>query len=409
MTRFLPSSSSCDGRVKLGDEYDDSKMCFDGINFPNSNIFLSHLFYADEALFIGEWLRHNIANLATILRCFYVSSRLKVNFSKSKVFGVGTSPIEVSHCSAPLGCEPSSLPFTYIGIPMGDNMNLKNDWRPIIEKFHSKLSSWKVKLLSFGGRVTLVKVVLGNLTTFLCPSLLFQNESLIPLRKLEGYLFGVVSSIRKILVGLHGKRYSSKKGGGIGPGSTKTLNISLSAKWMWCLKSDYSALWEIVIRCIHVLDGSHWTIFSNRSSHLALVFRRIVKIRYTLQNFNIDPKEIVSRNSIECCWVSDFVIDNRFYVSFLHERIKLSGHVVSDGSFDWCKVIPFKILCFIWRAKLGRIPSTVTLKLRRVTIPPIICGSCNLEEESSDHILLLCPSANVVVTPYSKSFPNVGW
>ncbi|KAL7604438.1 uncharacterized protein LOC111907881 [Lactuca sativa] len=217
------------------------KCVFDGINFPNSNICLFHLFYAYDALFIGEWSRHNIANLARILRCFYVSSRLKVKFSKSKVFGVGTSLIEVSHCSAPLGCEPSSLPFTYLGIPMGENMNLKNDWWPIIEKFHSKLSSWKAKLLSFGGRVTLVKAVLGNLTTFLCPSFLFQIESFIPLRKLEGDLFGVVSSIRKVLAGLLGKRYSSKKGGGIGPGSIKTLNISLLAKWMWCLKLDYSA------------------------------------------------------------------------------------------------------------------------------------------------------------------------
>lgn len=68
--------------------------------------------------------------------------------------------------------------------------------------------------------------------------------------------------------------------------------------------------------------------------------------------------------------------------------MKPKKHVVCDGPFEWCKVIPFKVLCFIWRAKLGRIPSSVALKLRGVTVPSVMCGSCNLEESSSDHILL---------------------
>lgn len=89
-----------------------------------------------------------------------------MNFHKSKVFGVGSSSSEVSNFSAPRGCEPSSLPFSYLGIPVGENMNLKKAWIPIIEKFHSKLSSWKAKSLSFGGRVTLVKSVLGNLPMY---------------------------------------------------------------------------------------------------------------------------------------------------------------------------------------------------------------------------------------------------
>ena len=101
-----------------------------------------------------------------ILRCFYVASRLKVNFSKSKVFGVGASTSEVSNWVSLLGCEPSSLLFTYQSIHVGENMNLKNVWQPIIEKFDSKLLVWKAKTVSFGGRLTLAKAVLGNLPTF---------------------------------------------------------------------------------------------------------------------------------------------------------------------------------------------------------------------------------------------------
>lgn len=45
-------------------------------------------------------------------------------------------------------------------------MNRKSSWNPILEKFRNKLSRWKSKTLSFGGRVTLAKAVLGNLPTF---------------------------------------------------------------------------------------------------------------------------------------------------------------------------------------------------------------------------------------------------
>lgn len=90
------------------------KGLFDGVPIPNSSLRLSHLFYADDALFVGEWSRRNIVNLARILRCFHVASGLKVNFSKSKVYGIGASQHEVSLWSTPLGCEPSSLPFTYL-------------------------------------------------------------------------------------------------------------------------------------------------------------------------------------------------------------------------------------------------------------------------------------------------------
>lgn len=51
----------------------------------------------------------------------------------------------------------------------------------------------------------------------------------------------------------------------------------------------------------------------------------------------------------------------------------------------------------MWRAKHGRIPSAVALKLRGVTVPSIMCCSCNLKKESSDHILLICPLTKAVM------------
>lgn len=74
-------------------------------------------------------------------------------------FGIGVKAV-------PLGCEPSSLPFTYLGVSVGANMKLKKHWKPIIDRFYAKLSPWKAKTLSFGGILTLVKAVLGSLSSY---------------------------------------------------------------------------------------------------------------------------------------------------------------------------------------------------------------------------------------------------
>lgn len=65
-----------------------------------------------------------------------------------------------------MGCDVGVLPFDYLGVPVGANMSLVKNWKPIIKQFHSKLSLWKAKILSFGGRLTLIKSILGNLPTY---------------------------------------------------------------------------------------------------------------------------------------------------------------------------------------------------------------------------------------------------
>ncbi|KAF5812976.1 hypothetical protein HanXRQr2_Chr03g0092801 [Helianthus annuus] len=97
---------------------------FRGITTPCAGPKISHLLYADDALFVGEWSKDNYHNLARLLRCFHLSSGLKVNFSKSKVFGVEVGNDDISKMASVLGCERGLLPFTYLGLLVGSNMGL---------------------------------------------------------------------------------------------------------------------------------------------------------------------------------------------------------------------------------------------------------------------------------------------
>ncbi|XP_076929067.1 putative mitochondrial protein AtMg01250 [Bidens hawaiensis] len=62
---------------------------FKGVQLPNCGPIVSHMMYADDVMFIGDWNTGDTVNLARLLRCFNLTSRLKVNFNKSKVFGIG--------------------------------------------------------------------------------------------------------------------------------------------------------------------------------------------------------------------------------------------------------------------------------------------------------------------------------
>nr|GEY05385.1 RNA-directed DNA polymerase, eukaryota [Tanacetum cinerariifolium] len=68
-----------------------------------NNMMLSHLFFADDALFIGEWSRSNINNMVSILDSFHKVSGLKINLHKSSLFGIGVPFEEVKLLSLATG------------------------------------------------------------------------------------------------------------------------------------------------------------------------------------------------------------------------------------------------------------------------------------------------------------------
>ncbi|GKA37499.1 hypothetical protein Tco_0724064 [Tanacetum coccineum] len=139
---------------------------FKDLRVGDGDVHILHLFYIDDVMFTGKWDDTNITNLIIILDCFYLVSGLRINLLKSKLYRVGTALENVEQCSGAIGCSAASLPFTYLGLPIGSNMNRRDNWDELILKVQKKLMNWKIKLLSIGGRLTLLKPVLGSLDIY---------------------------------------------------------------------------------------------------------------------------------------------------------------------------------------------------------------------------------------------------
>jgi hypothetical protein len=64
-------------------------------------------------------------------------------------------------------CESRTFPFKYLGIPIHYRRLRNGEWKPVGDRFESKLSNWIGKLLSYGDRSILINSVLTSLPMFM--------------------------------------------------------------------------------------------------------------------------------------------------------------------------------------------------------------------------------------------------
>lgn len=71
-------------------------------------------------------------------------------------------------------------------------------------------------------------------------------------------------------------------------------------------------------------------------------------------------------------------------------------HPVTGGKIEWSCEIPIKVICFIWQANQGRIPTSVELKKRGLFNSESVCSYCLNEEETTNYILFNCLFAKTI-------------
>ncbi|GJZ10125.1 RNA-directed DNA polymerase, eukaryota [Tanacetum coccineum] len=224
---------------------------FKGIRL-NSSLSLYDLFYAGDALIIGEWSSDNLRGIINVLKCFFLASRLQININKSQLLGVGVPRSDIEAATSSIGCSVMDNQFRYLGVMVGGNMSRHKTWEDVVLKLRSRLSKWKVKTLSIGGRLTLLKSVLGasplyNMSIFKAPKgVLKEMESI-----RNNFFIGADPSDKKITWIAWDKVLASKIKGGLGILSFFALNRALILKWVWRFVSQDGSLWFHVMQALY--------------------------------------------------------------------------------------------------------------------------------------------------------------
>ncbi|KAK2648874.1 hypothetical protein Ddye_016363 [Dipteronia dyeriana] len=112
-----------------------------GIGYRNDVVHITHLQFADDTMLFLKPRVDYILNAKRILRCFELASGSKLTFIEC---------LNNEVWSRAFRCASSSLPITYLGLPLGENSRRERLWNPVLQKLKERLAPWKRGYLSKG-------------------------------------------------------------------------------------------------------------------------------------------------------------------------------------------------------------------------------------------------------------------
>ncbi|KAL4588235.1 hypothetical protein LXL04_001117 [Taraxacum kok-saghyz] len=310
---------------------------FSGVRVGNGDIRLSHLFYADNVVFLAEWTHDNIENIVAVLHCFYLVSGLKLNLHKSNLYGVGVALQEAEHLARIVGCKAEKIPFMYLGLPVGQNMTRKLGWQVIMERFQKRLSRWKVTTLSIGGRPTLLKSVLGALGIY------YMSLFLLPV------------CVAKQLEMLRAKFFS---------GGDEVKRKIHWIKWKNVLIEKDLKPWKRRLKMINIIKGEE--------------LQQLKAMEETI-------KDVILGDQPDT-WSWEVGGDGSFTVR--------SNLIIYETATRWNRLIPRKVNIMIWRANRDRLPNRLNLHQKGIETLSVLCPICGNYPETLDHLFLKCEVAS---------------
>ncbi|GJS94120.1 RNA-directed DNA polymerase, eukaryota, reverse transcriptase zinc-binding domain protein [Tanacetum coccineum] len=394
----------------------------------DSSLTLSHLFFADDAIFVGKGDFLNIRTIVNVLKCFHLASGLKINFRKSKLIGIGTRPEEVGATATTMGCLIFTTPFVHLRVKVGGAMYRIKSWDDVVAKVSSRLCKWKLKTLSICGRLTLIKsvptsILLYHMSIFKVPSgVLKLMESLE-----ETFLMEWTCRKEKWL-GLVGIRFIKAIYGEDGALNSPS-SLSKRSPWLDIIR-------EVTVfrtKGINLLDLIRKKV-GNRLNTLFwedpwlddLALKHKFPRLYALDNykqitvvekvnhvFMVDtfcrpPRGgaeeeqlgfLLSRmNGLILIntpnrWVWSLEATGEFSVKSVRQLIDDSILLKEEVATRWVKVMPIKINVFAWRVRLDKLPTRLNLFLKGIDISTIVCPLCHASVESGSHIFFSYPMA----------------
>ncbi|KAJ0488248.1 putative reverse transcriptase zinc-binding domain-containing protein [Helianthus annuus] len=343
-----------------------------------------------------------------------------------------------------VGCLASSFPFKYLGLMVGANMNRINNWKSVYDVFDARLAKWKARLLSIGGRITLIKAVLESIPNYYFSLYKVPVQVVKDLEaKIRNFLWGGEDSVKKLHWVAWDRVSLPKKYGGLGLSKLKNTNIALLSKWGWRFLVDKNRLWSQTIEALHKVlnytkvDGTPLRSFfkasvgngrntafwldpwvSNRplkelfprlfllemekgcrvnscfseNNHLIWRWKRPITSEEEVNELvNLCSMLVsVSLNQKQDSWLWNGAEDREFSVSAvkkLLDSIRIRSDIYVPEECNW---IPKKCSIFIWKAEMGRIATMDELRRRNIGGGDAGCSLCGEADESIEHLFTNC-------------------
>ncbi|BFG21667.1 hypothetical protein CerSpe_079410 [Prunus speciosa] len=221
---------------------------------------LSHLFFADDALFFFRAERSSSFQLMKLFQDYCHASGQEINFDKSCIFFSNNTPTErqAGICSV-FGIKGVVNPGVYLGLPSLWGRSKKSALGYIKERMRKKVQGWKSSSLSLAGKEVLIKAVAMAIPAY--PMTCFKFPASL-CKEINSVIARFWWANQEKDSGMHWKAWHtlcmSKMNGGLGFRDLQDFNLALLGKQCWRLIQNQNALWAQVLKARYFQDVDFW-------------------------------------------------------------------------------------------------------------------------------------------------------
>uniref|UniRef100_A0A151UGD4 Ribonuclease H protein At1g65750 family n=1 Tax=Cajanus cajan TaxID=3821 RepID=A0A151UGD4_CAJCA len=256
------------------------------IKISKEGPFISHLFFADDCLLFVKARNSQVRLMQIIIDEFCTKSRLKINVDKSRAFASKT----ITSAKKARLQGISNIRFTtslgkYLGFPIFYGRPRREVFQPVFDRISAKLATWKGKLLSKPGRVTLANAVISSIPTFFMQLYWFPNYICSTLDQMSRDFIWKGSSGKGINLVAWTKITRRRREGGLNTRISRFKNVSLLGKLVWDLLQGHDKFWVSIMSKKYLLSDS---ILKCQKKQGSYVWRSIIKARdFLLSGFKL--------------------------------------------------------------------------------------------------------------------------
>ncbi|KAL2531794.1 Uncharacterized protein Adt_05145 [Abeliophyllum distichum] len=341
---------------------------------------ISHLCFADDMIIFANGQKQSIRRVLHCIEHYERASGQLVNRDKSGIILPKRATIQQIHRLEHLtGFRHQQQSVTYLGVPLFKGHRKIFLYDDLIQKVRSRISGWASRLLSPGGRITLIRSVLSSLPLYLLQIL---KPPKAVLKKLESIFARFLWDSKDHTHRLHWKRWKDlclpTEEGGLGFRRLQDLVDTFSLKLWWLFRSQRS-LWAQFLRGKYC-QGTH-PILTTVPYYASPVWKRLKLIGPQAEPYiawklgrgliQIVPLTMVEQiRSIPITpHVDDQIVwtdtsDGRFVTKSAWQLVRTGSNIQAVYRMIWSSIIPTTVSFFCWRLWQGLIPVDVVIQRR---------------------------------------------
>lgn len=237
------------------------------------------LCFADDFMVFTKPTTQSIECVKETMNKFHSISGLKANLSKSYIMMGGVNTAEAQEIATHLGFSLQNSQLSYLGIPMITSRLKKADCYPLIERLTSRMQSWKVKYLSYAGKLVLVNSVLFAIQVYWSRIMILPRQVIYRVIAIScKFLWGGPEMSKKVTPAGWKKIAKPKDKGGLGIIDIKTWNRAACCAHLVRIANRDSSVWVQWIWTHKLKKLNLWTM--NIPNECSWIWRSILKCRH---------------------------------------------------------------------------------------------------------------------------------